>query len=476
MTIDTSTFRRQQTATIATMYAGYAASMILRMIPTVAGNPITRDPSLGIDLEAWGTVLAAGTCGAMTGKFLCGWAADNFGGKRTFTVALFVASLFVGLFAMSSSLRMMQATFFVVLMAQAAGWPSMTKIIVNWAAPKQYGRVWGILSTSSSVGTLTATFALGSLLTYLSWRGMLWIAAGIGCTIAVFYGLTMRERPDGPIPAEVGDQEAEVGGQKSEIGGQTSEVGVQKSDVDHRTSINTNPQTESKIENPKSKITPAPHPFDNLTLPQALPRIFGSLRFWLISASLMGLTILWDFLLVAPLYLRDVLQLDQADASRAASAIPLGSLISVLVGGFVFDKLDRKKMGLVMAALLAVATACLVMLAKLPDADLTGRWPLLAALTMLFLFGLCVSPCYYIPCSVFSIDFGGRHSGFLVAILDAIGFAATATFYFFGGGIAQHQGWPAFLTVLTTIAAWSLVMTYFFMQREGRTIRRRLAT
>ncbi|MBL8849590.1 MAG: MFS transporter [Planctomycetaceae bacterium] len=458
MSTDPFTFRRRQGATIATMYAGYAASMVLRMIPTVAGNPITRDASLGIDLEAWGTVLAAGTCGAMTGKFLCGWAADTFGGKRTFTVALFVASLFVGLFAMSSSLRLMQATFFVVLMAQAAGWPSMTKIIVNWASPKQYGRVWGILSTSSRVGTLTATFALGSLLTYLSWRGMLWIAAGIGCVIAAFYGLCLRERPDGPIP--------------DEAGGQMSEVGDQKSDVDTQSQIDTNSHTESKIQNPKSKI-PSAHPFDNLTLPEALPRIFSSLRFWLISCSLMGLTILWDFLLVAPIYLRDVLQLDQADASRAASAIPLGSLISVLAGGFVFDKLDRKKMGIVMAGLLAVATGCLLMLAWLPDADLTGRWPLLAALTMLFLFGLCVSPCYYIPCSVFSIDFGGRHSGFLVAILDAIGFAATATFYFFGGGIAQHQGWPAFLTVLTTIAGWSLVMTYFFMQREGRTIRRR---
>ena len=44
-----------------------------------------------------------------------------------------------------------------------------------------------------------------------------------------------------------------------------------------------------------------PHPFDELTLPQALPRIFASLRFWLIASSLMGLTILWDFLLVVPM-------------------------------------------------------------------------------------------------------------------------------------------------------------------------------
>src|SRR3954447_6562144 len=89
---DVAGFRRRQVVVIGTMYAGYAASMVLRMIPTVAGNAIRNDPALGIDLATWGQVLAAGTCGAMAGKFLCGWAADRFGGRRTFTVALVVAS------------------------------------------------------------------------------------------------------------------------------------------------------------------------------------------------------------------------------------------------------------------------------------------------------------------------------------------------------------------------------------------------
>jgi MFS transporter, OPA family, sugar phosphate sensor protein UhpC len=204
---------------------------------------------------------------------------------------------------------------------------------------------------------------------------------------------------------------------------------------------------------------------------QALPRFFTSLRFWLISCSLMGLTILWDYLLVVPHYLHDIFGLEPAQASRAASAIPLGSLLSVLVGGFVFDRLDRKTMGIVMAALLTVATGCLLVLTTFG----TGTNVTLVVLPLLFLFGLCVSPCYYIPCSVFSIDFDGRHSGFLVSILDAIGFAATATFYVFGTALAKRSGWSIFLYVLAGVGAWSLVTTYFFMLREGRTIRRRRA-
>ncbi|MCA9033671.1 MAG: MFS transporter [Planctomycetaceae bacterium] len=424
---DSESFVRQQVKTIGTMYAAYATSMILRMIPTVAGTSIINDEALGIDLDQWGKVLSAGTCGALSGKFICGWAADRFGGRRTFAIALFIASVFVGLFAMSSTLLLFQATFFVTLMAQAAGWPSMTRVILNWVPPRQYGRVWGILSTSSRVGTLTATFVLGSTLTFLSWRQMLWIASGIGLLTACFYAFAMKDKPTTPLPTDDED-------------------------------------SKSGEENPRN----ANHPFDGLTLLQALPRFAGSLRFWLICGSLMGLTILWDFLLVVPVYMQDTLGLNEASASRAASAFPFGSLISVLIGGFVFDKLDRTSMAWVMAGLLVTATGCLLAFTWLPQLGLSGSAATLTVLVLLFMFGLCVSPCYYIPCSVFSIDFGGPHSGFLVAILDAVGFAATAVFYYFGGGIAQRLGWNAFLFVLVGVCVWSLMTTFFFMRREAR--------
>ncbi|MBL8811257.1 MAG: MFS transporter [Planctomycetaceae bacterium] len=431
MNPEPSNFRRQQAATIATIYVAYATSMILRMIPTVAGTSIKGDASLGIGIDQWTTVLSAGTCGAMIGKFICGWAADKFGGHRTFAVALFVASAFVGLFAMSSTLRMFQLTFFITLMAQSAGWPSMTRIIVNWVAPSEYGRAWGILSTSSRVGTLTATFILGSVLAWLSWRGMMGIAAGLGLAAAIFYSVCMTERP-------VDEEAPTLQPLKNPFGEES--------------------QAQSK---------PA-HPFDGLTLQQFLPHVLGSLRFWLICGSLMGLTILWDFLLLVPMYLQDTLHLTEAQASRAASAFPLGSLISVLTGGFVFDKLKRRTTAWVMAGLLSIAAGCLLSFPMLAELKLTGTAAAVAPLGLLFLFGVCVSPCYYIPCSVFSIDFGGPRSGFLVSLLDAVGFAATAIFYYFGGSLIKTAGWNTFISLLATICAASAVATFLFMHRHAR--------
>src|SRR6516162_41200 len=83
--------RRQQIVNVASMYLGYALFMVLRMIPSVAGPAMRNDPSLEMDLVLWGRILAVGNCGAVVGKIICGYSADKFGCKLTFTVGLLLA-------------------------------------------------------------------------------------------------------------------------------------------------------------------------------------------------------------------------------------------------------------------------------------------------------------------------------------------------------------------------------------------------
>ncbi len=421
--------RGRQVLTVGVMYFGYAMFMVLRMVPTVTGAAMREDEALNMDLGDWGRILALGTAGAVLGKFIGGYAADKFGGKLTFTVGLLIAGIFVGLFGASSSVPLFQLTFFGALMAKSFGWPSMAKIITNWFSDHEYGRVWGVLSTSSRVGTLVATLGLGALLAYMSWRGVLWVAAGASLVAVVGFAFLLTERPFvEELPAD---------------------------DIDAAESV----------------IDVRAHPLSGTTLPQALACFAASRQFWLITGSLAGLTVLWDFLLFVPLYLQDTLQLSSAAAAMSASAFPFGSLISVLVGGYVFDKLSRRATAWLMGGLLAIATACIGAFLLMPKFGLQPDAAKSLALGLLFLFGLCVSPCYYIPMSVFSIEFGGPHSGFLIALLDALAFAANAVFYYFAGDVAQSS-WGLFLSVLMTVSAWSLVTTFLFMLGEAR----RLAT
>ena len=181
----------------------------------------------------------------------------------------------------------------------------------------------------------------------------------------------------------------------------------------------------------------------------------------------MGLAILWDFLTFVPIYLKETLAISSANAVMASSAFPFGSFISVLVGGYVFDKLPREKMAFVMGGLLFVATLCIAAFYFMPTFELEKQTLVYLSLTLLFVFGLCVSPCYYLPMSVFSIEFGGPHSGFLIALLDALGFAAFAVFSYFGGTLAEAS-WEAFLLVLLAVSVWSLCTTFFFLRTDAR--------
>ena len=69
--------------------------------------------------------------------------------------------------------------------------------------------------------------------------------------------------------------------------------------------------------------------------------------------------------------------------------------------------------------------------------------------------------------NVFSIEFGGIHSGFLIALLDALVFAASAVFTFLGGRMTAG-GYDVFFAVLLAIATWSLLTTVLFLRGEAR--------
>ncbi len=66
--------------------------------------------------------------------------------------------------------------------------------------------------------------------------------------------------------------------------------------------------------------------------------------------------------------------------------------------------------------------------------------------------------------SVFSLDFGGKHCGFLVGIIDAVGYAASMIFEFLGGAVAdQTNGWQQFLHIILNVSIIGTVSLILFL-------------
>lgn len=408
------------------MYVGYAALYMCQATVVISGPAMLSDPALGLNKTAWGAILGWGTAGTLSGKLINGILADKIGGRRVFLLSLGLCMLATGIFGTLSGVLYFSVAYFIALFAKSAGWPSMANLISVWYASNWRGRIWGILSSSSRLSSLFTTLVLGSLLLVISWREVIAVSVVITASVIVFLAFVLKQSP-----RDVG-LEALV-----------SSVG----DLQHR-----------------------PHPLDEATLAEALLSFIRSPRVWLICASIMCLTVLMEFQSFIPIYLKERFGLTSGVAAITSSAFPAGCLISVLAGGFVFDTLTKKKRIFVLGGLMGLAVCCVSVLLAIPQLGMTNSFSLWTALSAIMFFGLAIAPCYYIPMSVFSVDFGGKHCGVLVGIIDAIGYLAAMVFDFLGGAVADKvDGWHHFLNILlhvSLIGTVTLILFLFFEYRS----------
>jgi len=429
-----ASYLRWQVIILLSMYLGYAALMVCRN--TLIATSATMIESGSLDKESFGHLMSWHSAGAIAGKLVTGPGADLLGGRRMFLIALAITGAANIGFAFCTSFFGFAAFNFIGQFAKAGGWPAMTKLVGTWYPEKTYGRVWSVISTSSRVGTIVAAICFGFLLTYLPWRGVFVLSAAFAAMVFVCLFFYLKDRPD--------------------------QVGLEMQPLE--SSNQPNPQDRSDVESDgydelESK-SEKPHPLESKTITQACVFFLRSWRCWLICLSIVFLTIVMDFLTFIPIYLAETLGLSAGDASMAGSCFPVGMFVSLLFSGYLYDRVKNLSRVVLIASLLTLSCMCVVSLWRL---DLfPSNVQTTTAIVTLFLLGFTISPAYYIPMSIFSVSFGGRHSGFLVSVIDIFGYAAALLFNYFGGSIAQDYGWSTFLAGLLgiTISA-NLCMTAF---------------
>ncbi len=406
------------------MYFAYAVSMIMKYSIIVVSPSLISDPMIAISKTQFGEILASGGIGGIFGKILFGLGADRFGGKKSFLVSLLILSIGIILFGFSYNIFAFNLIFFSVAMSKAGGWPSFANLIGHWYHSSQYGRVWGYISTSSRCGTIFATLVLGFFLNYLQWQYILFLAASIGIIMVIIWYFYVPEKPD---EIQHDDQPKRL---------------VSNQHIDH--------------------------PLYNKTLKFALFDFLKSKRVGLIFFAMMGLTIMVDFFYFVPIFIKETLDISEANAVMTASAFPIGSVVSVLVGGYVFDALPAKTMTKVIGFLLSIAVLCIVVIYNLSYFSLSLPTNILVIYICLFGFGLSVAPAYYLPMSIFSIKYGGPFSGILISILDIGGYFASAIFGIITGRVADSMGWGQVLLLLMFIGIITLMLTVWFLHNETK--------
>jgi len=408
--------------------------MLCRTVVGVAGPAMLQDPSLHLDTASFGAILGWGTAGNLTGKLTNGILADKLGGSRVFIFAIGLSAVATFIFGTLSSNSAFFALYFLTIFSKSAGWPSMANIIRTGFSSDRHGRIWGFIATSSRISSVATTLLLSSLLLILTWRGLFFVAAAIALLSAIVLTKFLN-----------------------------------------RKTLASNMISKSEMQNSaQTKSTPI-HPLNDADVYAAIIHFIKNPSFWLISLAVSALAVLFEFQVFIPIYLSETFDLQPAEAGMASSVFPLGCLIAVFTGGFVFDKLSKKSLILVMGLTLLVALLCLLGLRALGTVELDHLFELVLTMSLIFLFGFSISPAYYIPMSVFSISFGGKHCGLLVGLIDALAYFGAMMFDFIGGEVANKSGgWQDFLLILIVTSVIATLAMILFLTVDYARVNREL--
>ncbi len=90
------------------------------------------------------------------------------------------------------------------------------------------------------------------------------------------------------------------------------------------------------------------------------------------------------------------------------------------------------------------------------------------AVVALFCFGLTLATPYYLPASVFSNEFGGKHCGLLVGLVDVAGYSASMLYLIVGGRMVRAWGWQSMIQLLLAVAVVATLITIWFAFEDYR--------
>ncbi len=425
----------QQMNIIVSMYLGYAAMMVCRQMVTILSPAMLADETLELTKTNIGDFAAYGTLGALVGKIIWGPLADKLGGRFTFLIGIFLTALFIIAFGLSPNVIAFTSFSFLLYCTKSSGWPGMTKLIGEWYHPQHYGRVWSILATSSRFSVVLATLFFGWLMSFMHWRIVAFITAIFALVIFVGCYFYLKDKPETPNFFK----EDENNTDKTELAYASKQA------------------LNNKYNHPlKGSGT-----FDGLVAFAKSPRV------WLVVIMLMVLTCMMAFLDFVAVYLMESYQLTPSQAAMASTVFPVGSLAGLLASMAFYDRFSKREIRTVLTIALILSLLSVLTLQYLSLFNFSAELNYSVALGAIFLFAFSISPAYYLPMSIFSIEYGGPHSATLVCLIDAFGFAASAAFAFIGGRLADSAGgWSSFMDMLILISAVGIISVWAFMHSE----------
>ena len=357
-----------------------------------------------------------GVLGYAIGKFPSGWTADFWGGKRNFLCGMAGSILFTVLFGLAGGVPLFTLAWLGNRTVQSMGWAGMVKITSRWFAYSAHGSVMGIISLSFLFGDAASREFMAWLIDAgLGWRGVFYVAAATLAVVLVLSFVFLRDKPE-----QLGFAEP--------------------------------PANPANLFQDSAAQTPV-HVVSFLAT-------FGRSRaFWLVCILSLGVTLLREtFNLWTPTYFTQALGLTVADAAHKSALFPLFGGISVLLAGYLSDRLGKSGRASIIFFGLLASTAILLLAFRPPASS-----PMLPVALVALVGFTMIGPYSYLAGAI-ALDFGGKQgSATASGIVDGVGYLAGVLSGNSVASISVMWGWKGAFATLAGVAFLTSLAAFFYL-------------
>ena len=408
--------RSSQVRTVVLLFCGYAACYYCRAdlsvaTPLIADELARRGVTHAAALVHIGTITSLGVFAYALGKLFLTGLGDYWGGRRNFLIGVGGAAAFTLLFASGAGLPVFTLAWTANRLTQSVGWAGLIKVSSKWFNYSSYGSIAGLLSISYLVGDALARQQMSVLLAHgYGWRA-LFVFAGIVATLALAANfLWLRESR-----ADEGHPEAEPN------------------------PLNLFSADESRPASVAALLGP----------------LLRSRAFLLVCLLSFGCTIIREtFNTWNPVYLRDYVGYSVSDSAALSAVFPAAGAVSVLLAGWLSDRMGLSGRSLLMTLGLAATAIALVGLTSVPSGPAGAVLPV--ALIAVIALGL-LGPYSYLG-GAFALDFGGKQaSAASSGIIDGIGYLGGVLAGDSVARLAVNYGWRGVFVALAVVSAAAAV-------------------
>jgi sugar phosphate permease len=404
--------RRAQLRTTALLFGGYAACYYCRADLSVATPLLVEELGRhgvphGEAIIRIGTITSLGVLAYALGKLFLTGLGDYWGGRRNFLIGVGGATAFTLLFAAAGAFPLFTFAWVGNRLTQSLGWAGLIKVSSKWFNYSSYGSIIGVLSISYLVGDALARQQMGLLIARgYGWRTLFVFAALVAGAMLLANLLWLRE---------------------------------------------------SRTEQGFAEATP--NPLNLFAATQSPPASAGALLLPLLRSRAFLLVCLLSFACTiiretfntwTPVYLRDHLGYSMSDSAAMSAIFPAVGVASVLLAGWLSDRLGLNGRSLLLfLGLAATAAALLALMSVRPGATHS-----LLPLATIGLVAFCLLGPYSYLGGAFALDFGGKQaSAASSGIIDGIGYLGGVLAGDSVARVAVTFGWDGVFVTLAAVSA-----------------------